>query len=210
MSKSQLHIYEDRSHPHSNRRFGLLQVLRHRAGFRIASRFAVLLELQVAKGNYSTSFAGSSTKYVPVEVSEKTVRVVRAVVEASEIRIQKRNVNGLNFRKTVSLSHSLSLSDSHSLSLSLSLFLSLLSLSLSLSLSFSSVLSIISQKILYLFNSVSMFAKSGVVCYRSLPNNRALSQSLLNLSLAFANLLALSLSCSLSLSLSLSVKLFIH
>lgn len=88
MSKSQLHIYENgRIHIqtgelNSYKSFDIEPDSESRAALQC------YFDCQVAKGNYSTSFAGSSTKYVPVEVSEKTVRVVRAVVEASEIEVE--------------------------------------------------------------------------------------------------------------------------
>lgn len=44
-------------------------------------------DCQVAKGNYGRSFANTDTKYVPVEVTTKTVRVVRALSPASSIEV---------------------------------------------------------------------------------------------------------------------------
>jgi hypothetical protein len=44
-------------------------------------------DCQVAKGNYGRSFADTDTPYVPVEVSEKVTRVVRAISPATSIEV---------------------------------------------------------------------------------------------------------------------------
>ena len=89
MPNSQLHIYSDgRIHVQTG-------VTHQYISFDLnpddASRAALqcYFDCQVAKGNYSNSFADTSTKYVPVEVTEttKVVRVVRAISPATSIEV---------------------------------------------------------------------------------------------------------------------------
>lgn len=84
---SQLHVYEDgRIHVQTGEmgsytKFDLNPSDEERAALKC------FYDCQVAKGNYGRSFADTDTKYVPVEVSEKTVLVVRAISPASSIEV---------------------------------------------------------------------------------------------------------------------------
>ena len=84
---SQLHVYEDgRIHVQTGemndyKKFDLNPSDSERAALKC------YYDCQVAKGNYGRSFADTDTKYVPVEVSEKVTRVVRAIAPATSIEV---------------------------------------------------------------------------------------------------------------------------